>query len=609
MRRHSVVFKLFIVTSVLVLLAFSVVMVAEGMFFERFYRETKINRLVESMRSFAKQFSEHPNDDQQVSRLLGEYMNRHDASIAILSREFVQLHYEPYYIDLQTPGGKKIKVVIPTEGTTWEEIPKFVKGDQLTVDGMFMDQLDTIMNPVEIHLSAEASREPDLGLVRVEGKVEDLLLPEPNSRSYNPFYQDSLIDDAVQAWREQIYRNNSSETELLQEGLVRFEWRDPWSGVEYAVLLQPLANEEQRGPHYMIALSSLQPVGEAVDILQNYVIVLAPLILVLVVLLSLIFSRLVSRPLLALNRTAARLAELDFSVVPEARSKDEFGELSRNLARLSRNLDEALKELTLANRQLQQDVEEKRKAEELRKELVANISHELKTPLGIVKGFAEGLQDGVADDKKERYLALIVSETDRMNALIMDMLELSKFEVKKIQLQPRSFSLSRLVKRVAESFDQQLEAKGLQIKLTLSYEKSGLHSSHVEEMTVWADPRRIEQVVLNLLSNAVRHAREESIICIELHREVNGKITATIENVGPTIPEADLARIWDQFYRAERSRDRKSGGTGLGLAIVKHILELHGSEYGARNTEQGVAFYFTLAHQDHINGGETHDEK
>ncbi|ECH9276642.1 two-component sensor histidine kinase, partial [Salmonella enterica subsp. enterica] len=109
--------------------------------------------------------------------------------------------------------------------------------------------------------------------------------------------------------------------------------------------------------------------------------------------------------------------------------------------------------------------------------------------------------------------------------------------------------------------------------------------------------------------NAVRHARGQSTIRIALHRDMDGKMTTTIENSGLSIAEADLARIWDHFYRAERSRDRKSGGTGLGLAIVKHILELHGSEYGAWNTEQGVAFYFTLQDkEENKNGGETHDE-
>lgn len=118
-----------------------------------------------------------------------------------------------------------------------------------------------------------------------------------------------------------------------------------------------------------------------------------------------------------------------------------------------------------------------------------------------------------------------------------------------------------------------------------------------QELFVNADRRRIEQVVLNLLSNAVRHAEEDSIITVDIKQSEDGTIMTVVENAGPPIADEDLNRLWEQFYRAERSRDRKSGGTGLGLAIVKHILELHGSEYDVTNTEKGVAFSFTL--QEH----------
>ncbi|GJM75989.1 hypothetical protein HMSSN036_82050 [Paenibacillus macerans] len=315
----------------------------------------------------------------------------------------------------------------------------------------------------------------------------------------------------------------------------------------------------------------------------------------LVLLLSFFYSRIISRPLVALSRSAARLADLDFTAQPEIRAKDEFGELSRSLTALSRNLDATLKQLTAANERLRKDMSEKERSEQLRKELIANLSHELKTPLGIVKGFAEGLQDGVAGDKRERYLALIVKETDRMNDLIMDMLELSKYEAKAIRLHPRSVSLPRLIQKAADSFTRQLENKHLQMKL------DGLAG---EEVFVTADPRRLEQVVLNLLSNAIRHAVERTVITIDIRRTAVGTITVVLENIGAPLADEDLSRIWDHFYRAERSRDRLHGGTGLGLAIVKHILELHHSEYGARNTHQGVAFYFTLKE----NGGNYDEE-
>ncbi|MEC0306399.1 ATP-binding protein [Paenibacillus lautus] len=583
--RRSVVFKLFMVTSVMILIVFSLVMVAEGLFFERFYRTSKIHALERNMKQFELQLKELEAGERQTARLLGHFMNENDASIAMLNERFARLHINPYVLELQAEDGKNITILLPMEGMALEDIPQGIKtGDTLVVDGIFMDEIDTVMQPVVFQ---PTDSEADEGLVRIRGKVTDMMLPE--KRSYNPLYQDALIDDALLEWTQQP----EQDLKLLQKGSpVRMSWTDKWSGVDYVVLVRSLAEEGQED-RYLFVMTSMQPVGEAVGTLKQYVIYIAPMIVVLVMVLSLIYSRMVSRPLVQLNRSAARLAKLDFSAQAEIRSKDEFGELSRSMITLSQNLDEALKELTRANARLQEDVEEKLRSEQLRKELIANISHELKTPLGIVKGFAEGLQDGVADDKRERYLAFIVNETDRMNALIMDMLELSKFEVKAIRLQPRSFSLTDLIQQAADSFTRQLEGKRLQLSI---------HQGQDEEAIVQADSRRIEQVILNLLSNAIRHAEENSVVTIRLLRMSPGKVTTIIENAGKPISKAEMGRIWDQFYRAERSRDRKSGGTGLGLAIVKHILVLHESDYGVMNTERGVAFYFTL----NESGGDIH---
>ncbi len=575
MRRSSVVFKLFMVTSVMILIVFSLVMVAEGLFFERFYRTSKIHALERNMNQFALQLKETEAGERQTARLLGHFMNENDASISMLNERFARLHINPYFLEMQADG-KTLTIPLPMEGMALEDIPQGIKvGDMLVVDGIFMDEEDTIMQPVVLQ---QTDSETEEGLVRVRGKVTDLMLPE--KRSYNPLYQDALIDDALLDWMQEAEQDL---TRLQKGSPVQMSWTDKWSGVDYVVLVRLLSEEGQRD-RYLFVMTSMQPVGEAVGTLKRYFIYIAPIIVVLVIILSLIYSRMVSRPLVQLNRSAARLAKLDFSAQAEIRSKDEFGELSRSMIALSQNLDEALKELTRANTKLQEDVEEKLRSEQLRKELIANISHELKTPLGIVKGFAEGLQDSVADDKRERYLAFIVNETDRMNALIMDMLELSKFEVKAIRLQPRSFSLTDLIQQAADSFTRQLEDKRLLVNIHYGQ----------EEAIVQADSRRVEQVVLNLLSNAIRHAEEDSAVTIRILRMSPGKVTTMIENAGSPIAKADMGRIWDQFYRAERSRDRKSGGTGLGLAIVKHILELHESEYGVMNTDRGVAFYFTL---------------
>lgn len=413
-----------------------------------------------------------------------------------------------------------------------------------------------------------------MGLSRVHGKVTDFLLPE--QRSYNPLYQDTLIDEVLNDWIP-----NSRELSLLKDGsVVQRQWQDKWSGVNYIVLTSALEDQDR----YLMVMASLQPVGEAVEVLQQYFILIAPIVIALVIILSMIYSRIVSRPIRMLSRSATRLAKLDFSEQIEIRSKDEFGGLARDMNSLSNNLQAALNDLTLANGKLQGEIKEKQQAEKLRKQLIANLSHELKTPLGIIKGFAEGLQDNIAKEKSERYLSLIVSETDRMNALILDMLELSKYEAKAIRLQMENFSLTDLIENVAESFSQQLESK----RLLLSYD------FEADQILVKADYRRIEQVILNLLSNAIRHASENTIITVSITRTEVSKVTVIIENVGSFIAEEELSNIWEQFYRIENSRNRKSGGTGLGLAIVKHILELHQSEYRGMNTNQGVAFSFTL---------------
>ncbi|MFD2333287.1 sensor histidine kinase [Cohnella sp. GCM10020058] len=585
MRKNSVVFKLFAVTAALIVLVFVFLFLAQGLFFERFYRTTKNDAIEKSMTAFAGEYRQAERTKSgSGSRLLGEFMNQNDASLALLDGRFEQVSVHPYFLELRA-GGKTVTVPLASEGMTADALPQGLKvGDPLTVDGIYMDEEDTIMQPIAIEQRGRALEE---GLVRVDGTITDLIVPE--RRSYNPFYQDLQVKEALSSW---LTDAEQASIRTMDEGIAQTEWTDPWSGVHYAAMLKPFT--PARGDvRYLFAMTSLQPVGEAVDMLKRYIVFLAPVVLVLGLLLSWIYSRMVSRPLVRLTRSATRLSELDFAGHEELRSKDEFGELSRRMTAMSRNLESALVELRSANVQLQQDVEEKERSERLRKELVANISHELKTPLGIVKGFAEGLQDGVAADKRERYLSLIVTETDRMNALIMDMLELSRFEISAVQLQREAISLTALIRKALQSFSGQIEEKALRLEA----EANG-------EWRVEADPKRTEQVLMNLLGNAIRHAAEGGTLAIEVKRTKPGQIQTTIENEGTRIDEADLDRIWEQFYRTERSRHRKSGGTGLGLAIVRHILTLHGSEFGVRNTVRGVAFYFTLNETLNESGGD-----
>ncbi|GGO02202.1 sensor histidine kinase [Saccharibacillus kuerlensis] len=577
--KRGIAFKLFLITSAVMLGMLFLLLLAQSLFFQSFYQDEKIREIERDLKQTADQYAEAAGSPAASARLLGEFTNKNRAAFAVLNKDFARRSLDPYFITLRTPGGKEVTLLPSSAGTMADEMPDGLQsGDALTVDGIYMDQNDTIMQPTTLQPDTPS---PEQGLSRVDGTVADLLLP--SNQTLDPFYTNALIDEALVDLRQ---RQEQYAPQLNSGKTVRSEWTDKWSGLTYAVIAVPIGNDREGGGGYALALASLQPVGEAVDMLRRYVIYLAPAAAIVLLILSLLYSRLLSRPLVRLSRTSARMASMDFA--PDEgrtiRSSDELGELSQNLDTLGHNLDAALRNLSQANEELNREVEAKNRSEELRKELIANISHELKTPLGIVKGFAEGLQDDVAADKRERYLQLIVGETDRMNALILDMLQLSRFEAKAIKLKPEKMQLSQQIRTLLDALSAQIEGKGL--RATLVEEKQTPY--------VIADPRRIEQVLLNLLSNAVRHAREGGEIRIEIKSGANGTVSVRIENDGEPIPERELELIWEQFYRAERSRDRKSGGTGLGLAIVRHILELHGSPYGAENTERGVAFHFTL---------------
>ncbi|MCR8842212.1 HAMP domain-containing histidine kinase [Paenibacillus sp. SC116] len=575
MRKHSVVRKLFLATTALIAVIIALIILAQGLFFEHYYRDFKLKELQHSMKQFSQQYDQISNDERETSKLFAHFVNQTNASMSILDPDFNQVSIiSPYFIEVQTPS-KLVIIRLNSASFMMNDVPQGIHiGEMLTVDGIYMDEQNTILSPVQFQSQHSGLEE---GLVRVEGKITDLMIPV--QQAFNPYYQDSLVTEAHKHWIVQAERYQTS----LQNGIsVQWEWTDPWSGVQYGVVILALSEIEQN-EGYFFAMTSLQPVGDAVIIFEKYMIYLAPLILLLILILTFVFSRVISRPLLTLNRTAARMAQLDFTIPAAIRSKDEFGELSQSMNTLSCNLDTALRNLTAANTQLQEDMVEKQRQEQLRKELIANISHELKTPLGIVKGFTEGLQDDVAEEKRERYLCLILNEVDRMNALIMDMLELSKFEAKAIRLNIRAISLSRLVEDICIAFTRQLESKQLRIRVDQPFEQ-----------LVRADARWIEHVIVNVLSNAIRHAVKQSVIGIHIQDTGSSHVIMRIENEGPSIKEEDLSRIWEQFYRVERARDRKSGGTGLGLAMVKHILELHGSEFGVENTSRGVVFYFSL---------------
>jgi signal transduction histidine kinase len=326
--------------------------------------------------------------------------------------------------------------------------------------------------------------------------------------------------------------------------------------------------------------SSLQPVGEAINILSDYYIVFYIFAIILSIIIALIYSKLISKPLLKLTNVADKMARMDFSVQSSINSKDELGILSNSLNFLATNLDKALNDLTEANKQLVLDMEKEKKQEQVRKEFIANVSHELKTPLGIIKGFAEGIKDGIKKEKADYYIEVILDEIEKMNTLIMEMLELSKLEASN-NIEKEEFSIKEIIDETVEILVLGINNKGLNIQVKGDYN------------TVYGVRGQIEQVVINLISNSVKYCLVNTDIIIT--GEIKGGYNYIyIYNEGNKLSEEELESIWLRFYKIDKSHNRESGGTGLGLAIVKAILDGHNSDYGVMNKDKGVVFYFGL---------------
>jgi two-component system sensor histidine kinase VanS len=402
----------------------------------------------------------------------------------------------------------------------------------------------------------------------------------PSQISQIASYSKDLLGASIDYWNGLIVLG---KIKIDSGQTIQFHYTSPSNGTDNIVFAKPVINNNDIS-EFIFAISSLQPVCEAVDVMKNYYFYAFLVAIILIAAMALLFSKLISKPLIKMNQVAAQMANLDFSQEVPVKSTDELGSMAVSLNRLSKNLGTSLSELKVANEQLHLDIEKEKTLEVMRKEFVASVSHELKTPLGIIKGFAEGVKDNIAAHKKDYYIDVILDEIEKMDELVLDLLDLAKLESKAYKLDLESFNIIDLVNDVEARLTTRISEKRISFELE--------HEPAVS-LRVYGDLRRMEQVITNILNNAIRHTEVEGHIRIGV-KKLDTLVYVYIENSGNPIAEEEQELIWDRFYRAEKSRDRKSGGTGLGLSIVKNILEMHESQFGVENTQTGVSFYFSL---------------
>lgn len=296
------------------------------------------------------------------------------------------------------------------------------------------------------------------------------------------------------------------------------------------------------------------------------------------------FTKRITRPVTELTEISQRMAELDFNTKYTSGGRDEIGVLGRNFNRMSEELERTISELKSANLELQKDIEKKEQIDEMRKDFLSNVSHELKTPIALIQGYAEGLLDNINEDPESRsfYCEVIIDEASKMNTMVKKLLTLNQLEFGNEQVALECFDLTALLQGVLQSASIMIEQKEVQVRL---HQRQPLY--------VWGDEFKVEEVITNYVSNALNHMSGERILDIRCRTE-NGRVRTSVFNTGVQIPEEDLDKVWIKFYKVDKARTREYGGSGIGLSIVKAIMASLKQECGVKNYTNGVEFWFTL---------------
>ncbi len=380
-----------------------------------------------------------------------------------------------------------------------------------------------------------------------------------------------------------LFNINQNKGKLLKESknYQIHRAQDVVNGDEYIEMWGTL-----RDGSAFICRTPLESIRESVTLSNRFMVYIMLIMMVIGSIFVWYFSKKIANPILELATLSRRMANLDFEARYTSGGENEIGVLGQNFNTMSEKLETTISELKTANYELQKDIEKKEKMETMRTEFIGNVSHELKTPIALIQGYAEGLREGVIDDSESRayYCDVIIDEADKMNKLVKNLLTLNQLEVGTEDVTFTRIDIMELIRGVVQSCEILVQQKGADVRVNGEL-----------PVYVWADEWKVEQVIRNYFSNALNHLEGERIIDIRVDvNEAEGNARITVFNTGKPIPEEDLSQIWNKFYKVDKAHTREYGGNGIGLSIVKAIMDSFHKEYGVVNYNNGVAFWFEL---------------
>ena len=474
----------------------------------------------------------------------------------------------------QLTGSAAISVIVVN--SDWTTVYSNINGEQDMINRL----LRSIFNK-DVFGTSDSAPQQNSNNENAPGDMQDMHNPDKGNSDNgsqdknNPKNKDDISINMSDSGIEEN-RDIMTQTDLYTLQKVY----DNRLGDDYYELFGTLSN----GDSIMLRMA-LQGIKDNVSISNTFITYVGIGILIIGVIAAYIFSSYITKPIQQLSDIAERMSNLDFDVKYHGKDKSEIGVLGNSMNNMSKKLEENISQLKSANKELQRDIDRKVKMEEVRTEFLSNVSHELKTPIALIQGYAEGLKEGISDDPESMdfYCDVIIDEAGKMNNMVKKLLTLNQIEFGNEELVMERFDIIELITSIVNANELRASQKGIQIEF----------NQRDEHIDVWSDEYKIEEVVTNYITNAINHSDFENRIEVSVER-VGDDVRVHVFNTGKNIPEEDIPNIWQKFYRVDKARTREYGGNGIGLSIVKAIMDSYGKGFGVINKSNGVEFWFDL---------------
>lgn len=369
-----------------------------------------------------------------------------------------------------------------------------------------------------------------------------------------------------------IEQNDKYTIQIVSDGRTKTEFLEMWGMLDNGYLF--------------LVRSPLDSIRDSASISNRFLLYTGLLAIVLSFAISFFVSKRITEPVREITDVSQKMKELDFNAKYHGRSNNEIGVLGKNINELSGTLEKTISELKTANNEMKKDLAKKEEADQMRQEFLSNVSHELKTPIALIQGYAEGLKDGITDDPDSMnfYCDVIMDEAGKMNNMVKKLLTLNQLEFGNDVVTMERFDIRTLINNYVQTAGIQIKQKEVTVNVTGD-----------EHVFVWGDEFKTEEVFMNYFSNAMNHVAGKKLINVEIVTDTEKKKAhIAVFNTGELIPDESIGRLWEKFYKVDKARTREYGGSGVGLSIVKAIMESMNQPYGVRNLEDGVEFWFEL---------------